>query len=84
MTGFDISSSDEGVLAGSDSKWIENETITIYPTSGEANIANITAVDENSDPITLTHITPADPGEGEYWTFTMPASNVTITATQGS
>ena len=39
---FDISSSNESVLAGSDSKWIENETITMYFTAKSVGKATIT------------------------------------------
>lgn len=39
---FNISSSDESVLAGSDSKWIEDETITLYFTAKTVGKATIT------------------------------------------
>jgi len=43
LTGrFDITSSNEAVLAGSDSKWIENETITMYFTAKSVGTATIT------------------------------------------
>ena len=43
LTGrFDISSSNENVLAGSDSKWIEDETITLYFTAKSVGNATIT------------------------------------------
>lgn len=44
---FDISSSNEGVLAGSDSKWIEDSSVTMYftaKTTGKATIT-VNAVD---------------------------------------
>lgn len=39
---FDISSSNESVLAGSDSKWIEDDTITVYFTAKSVGSATIT------------------------------------------
>jgi len=43
LTGrFDITSSNPSVLAGGDSKWIENETITIYFTAKSSGTAVIT------------------------------------------
>lgn len=51
----------------------ENATITIN-VNENATISTISAVDKNNDPITLTQ-------ETGYYTFTMPASTVTITAT---
>lgn len=39
---FDISSSNEGVLAGSDTKWIEDGTITMYFTAKSVGKATIT------------------------------------------
>lgn len=43
LTGrFDITSSNEAILAGSDSKWIENETITMYFTAKSIGTATIT------------------------------------------
>lgn len=43
LTGrFDISSSNSSVIAGGDSKWIEDETITVYFTAKSAGTAVIT------------------------------------------
>lgn len=43
LTGrFDIASSNSNVLAGGDSKWIENETITVYFTAKSVGTAVIT------------------------------------------
>lgn len=39
---FDITSSNEGVLAGSDSKWLEDESVTVYFTAKSTGSATIT------------------------------------------
>ncbi|MBQ9071779.1 MAG: cadherin-like beta sandwich domain-containing protein [Bacilli bacterium] len=39
---FNITSSDESILAGSDSKWLEDETITMYFTAKSTGTATIT------------------------------------------
>ena len=48
---FDITSSNQGVLAGSDSKWIENGSVTVYFTAVKEGTATITvnAVDVSDE-----------------------------------
>lgn len=53
---FDISSSNEGVLAGSDTKWIEDGTITMY----------FTAKSEGKATITVNAIDVADTSGNEF------------------
>lgn len=56
-----------GIMAG------ETVTLTITPSSGY-QLSSISAVDGSSNPVSLS-------GTGNSRTFTMPASNVTVTAT---
>ena len=51
----------------------ENVTVTAIPNEGYI-LSSITATDESSNPVTLS-------GSGNTRTFTMPASNVTVSAT---
>lgn len=53
---FDISSSNQGVLAGSDSKWIEDSTITTY----------FSAVSEGKATITVNAVDVSDTSGNDY------------------
>ena len=67
--------SNGSVLADKTSNVMSGETVTltITPSSGY-QLSSISAVDGSSNPVSLT-------GTGNSRTFTMPASNVTVTAT---
>lgn len=67
--------SNGSVLADKTSNVMAGETVTltITPSSGY-QLSSISAVDGSSNPVSLT-------GTGNSRTFTMPASNVTVTAT---